>query len=115
MDQIKRYFGNILAGGAVVGLLNWVNDPQNQEKIESFTTFLQDSVPLILTGFAALIAFDIGMKVLGFVNLFLPLVKGLLGVLGGFLQLVLDLLVGGELSFVTWCSVAGAHGEIHGR
>ena len=51
MDQIKRYFGNILAGGAVVGLLNWVNDPQNQEKIESFTTFLQDSVPLILTGF----------------------------------------------------------------
>ena len=41
-------------GGAVVGLLNWVNDPQNQEKIESFTTFLQDSVPLILTGFAAL-------------------------------------------------------------
>ena len=83
MDQIKRYFGNILAGGAVLGLLNWVNDPENQEKIESFTTFLQDSVPVILAGFAALIAFDLGMKLLGFVNLFLPLVKGLLGVLGG--------------------------------
>ena len=83
MDQIKRYFGNILAGGAVLGLLNWVNDPENQEKIESFTTFLQDSVPVILAGFAALVAFDLGMKLLGFVNLFLPLVKGLLGVLGG--------------------------------
>ena len=83
MDQIKRYFGNILAGGAVLGLLNWVNDPENQEKIDSFTTFLQDSVPVILAGFAALIAFDLGMKLLGFVNLFLPLVKGLLGVLGG--------------------------------
>ena len=64
-------------------MLNWVNDPENQEKIDSFTTFLQDSVPVILAGFAALIAFDLGMKLLGFVNLFLPLVKGLLGVLGG--------------------------------
>ena len=83
MDQIKTYFGNILAGGAVLGLLNWVNDPENQEKIESFTTFLQDSVPVILTGFKPLLLFDLGMKLLGFVNLFLPLVKGLLGVLGG--------------------------------
>ena len=63
--------------------MNWVNDPENQEKIESFTTFLQDSVPVILSRFYALIAFDLGMKLLGFVNLFLPLVKGLLGVLGG--------------------------------
>lgn len=77
MDQIKRYFGNILAGGAVLGLLNWVNDPENQKKIDSFTTFLQDSVPLILAGFAALIAFDIGMKVLGFANLLLGVAQAL--------------------------------------
>ena len=41
----------------VLGLLNWVNDPENQEKIESFTTFLQDSVPVILAGFKRLNCF----------------------------------------------------------
>lgn len=79
MDQIKTYFGNILAGGAVLGLLNWVNDPENQKKIDSFTTFLQDSVPVILAGFAALIAFDLGMKLLGFVKLFVPVLTTLIG------------------------------------
>jgi len=81
MEQIQRYFGNILAGGAVLGLLNWVKDPENEGKIESFTTFLEETAPVILGAFAALVGLGIGGKLLGFVNLFLPLVKGLMGVL----------------------------------
>ncbi len=79
MDQIKRYFGNILAGGAVLGLLNWINDPENEGKIDSFTTFLKDSVPAILAGFAALIAFDLGLKLLAFVTGFVPVLMTLIG------------------------------------
>ena len=56
-------------------IVRLINDPENQEKIESFTTFLQDSVPVILVGLLRLIGCSLGMKLLGFVNLFLPLVK----------------------------------------
>ena len=39
-DTIKTFFGNILAGSIVLKMLNWVNDPANQESINKFTDFL---------------------------------------------------------------------------
>ena len=54
-DTVKRFFGNILAGSIVLKMLNWVNDPANQESINKFTDFLKENA-LAIAGIVAFIA-----------------------------------------------------------
>ena len=48
MDRIKKFFGNVLMGGVAVALLEWLQDPKNQESIDNFVDFIVDQAPLIL-------------------------------------------------------------------
>ena len=73
-DRIKQFFGNVLAGG----LLSWLAKPENQDKVQGFADFIRDHGGKILTGILALVALDVGMKLLGFLKLFTPLVKVML-------------------------------------
>ena len=73
-DRIKQFFGNVLAGG----LLSWLAKDENKDKVQGFADFIRDHGGKILTGILALVALDVGMKLLGFLKLFTPLVKGML-------------------------------------
>jgi len=72
-DRIKRFFQNVLVGG----LLGWLAKPENQDKVKGFADFIRDHGGKILTGILALVALDVGMKLLGFLKIFTPLIKGL--------------------------------------
>ena len=51
-DTLKNYFKNILIGGALLGIINWFKDPENQKKIEEFKTFVTENLGKIITGVA---------------------------------------------------------------
>lgn len=72
-DMVKRFLGNIIAGGAVLTLLKWLNDPKNQEGIAKFVDFFTENLPQIL------------LKALGI------LTSGFNKVIGNFINLLLDL------------------------
>lgn len=42
LDQIFDYLFNIVLGGVVLDLIDWFNDPKNQDKINSISRFLSD-------------------------------------------------------------------------
>ena len=73
-DRIKQFFQNVLVGG----LLSWLAKPENKDKVQGFADFIRDHGGKILTGILALVALDVGMKLLGFLKLFTPLVKVML-------------------------------------
>ena len=88
LDMIKRFFKNILLGGFILKALDWFQKEENQKKIQNVITFITDNLDKILVGIAALVGIGIGVKILGFLTLFTPLIgvmavalKGLVGVL----------------------------------
>jgi cytochrome c553 len=88
LDMIKRFFKNILLGGFIMKALDWFQKEENQEKIQNVITFITDHMDKILLGIAALVGLNIGMKILDFLKLFSPLIKGVLFVLKGFLGII---------------------------
>ena len=88
LDMIKRFFKNILLGGFIMKALDWFQNEENQEKIQNVITFITDNLDKILLGIAALVGLNIGLKILGFLKLFSPLIKGVLFVLKGFLGII---------------------------
>ena len=88
LDMIKRFFKNILLGGFIMKALDWFQKKENQEKIQNVITFITDNLDKILLGIAALVGLNIGLKILGFLKLFSPLIKGVLFVLKGFLGII---------------------------
>ena len=89
LDMIKRFFKNILLGGFVLKILDWIKNPENQKKIQEVVTFITDNLDKILLGIAAIVGIGIGAKILSFLTLFTPLVSGLLVVLKGLLGLLM--------------------------
>ena len=82
LDRIKKFFGNVIAGGVV----SWLAKPENRDKIDGFFNFLEDWGGLILGGIAALLAVGVVMQVATFVTSLLAVAKGLtaiFGMLGG--------------------------------
>jgi len=88
LDMIKNFFKNILLGGFILKALDWFQDEENQKKIQNVITFITDNLDKILLGIAALVGIGIGAKILGFLKLFSPLIKGVLFVLKGFLGII---------------------------
>jgi len=83
LDMIKNFFKNILLGGFIMKALDWFQNEENQKKIQNVITFITDNLDKILVGIAALVGLNIGMKILGFLKLFSPLVSGLILVVKG--------------------------------
>jgi len=65
-DNIKRFFTNILIGGALLKLVNWMQDPDNKKSIDKFKNFMVDNAPLILGGLLAIAALPLVSTILGF-------------------------------------------------
>jgi hypothetical protein len=65
-DMIKRFFTNILIGGVVLKIFNWINDPNNKSSVERFKNFMVDNAPLILGGLLAIAALPLVSTILGF-------------------------------------------------
>ena len=64
LDRVKEFFKNILIGGAVGKLLDWINDPENQETIEKIENFFTKNLDKITTGLLLLVGLNIGGKIL---------------------------------------------------
>ena len=82
-ESIVKGFVNLLAGWGLTKLLDWFGNDKNVENVKAFKEFIVNAVPVILKGILALIALDIGLKVLKFVKILAlgssQLLAGLLG------------------------------------
>ena len=82
-ESIVKGFTNLLLGWGLTKFLTWFGNPKNIESVKAFKEFIVNAVPVILKGILALIALDIGLKVLKFVKLIAlgsaQLLTGLLG------------------------------------
>ena len=117
-ERIKQYFGNILAGAAVMWIINWISDPENQKTIDSVLGFIEDHMGLILGGLLALIGIDIGLKLLGFIKMLVVAVKGLSALLlgpAGLIGLTLAGLIAIDKAGGTLDKPAGGNDQITGE
>ena len=87
-EKIKNFFSQVLLGSVVLGIIKWFKDPQNKKKINEVLTFIEDNIPIILTGIATILGIGIGFQIIGFltsltgaVNLLVGGLKLLAGVL----------------------------------
>jgi murein DD-endopeptidase MepM/ murein hydrolase activator NlpD len=90
-DTIKRYFGNILAGSIIVGLVNWFQNPANKGAIDKFSNFITDNAPLILGGILALALLPVASTLLGFTGSILGGIGILTKAIGGLGGLLLKI------------------------
>ena len=67
--KLKTFFLNVVIGMGAVKLFEWLKDPANTEKVQKFKDFLINNAALILGGLAAIAL--------------LPVLSGIMGVLGG--------------------------------
>jgi len=50
-DRVLDYFFNVFLGKTVLGIINWVNDAKNQEKLQSLKRFLVDHGPKLIAAY----------------------------------------------------------------
>ena len=81
-DTLINFFKNIFIGSALLGMINWVNDPENKKRVDEFGKFFTEKAPWILGGIAALTAINIISPLLGFANAVIWVGGGILGFLG---------------------------------
>ena len=67
--QIVKTFGVLLAGWGIDKIFKWLQDPKNKKSVEELKDFITVALPPILKGILALIALDIGLKVLAFAKM----------------------------------------------
>ena len=88
-ESIVGGFMKLLAGWGITQFLKWFGNPKNAENVKAFKEFVVSAVPVVIKGILALIALDIGLKVLAFVKLIaLGSVKLLAGLKGLFLSTI---------------------------
>ena len=68
-DRLKNFFINIAIGSVALKLFDWLNDPNNKDKIEKFEKWISENAPLIVGGLAAIAL--------------LPVLSSLVGLVGG--------------------------------
>ncbi len=79
-DDILGTFGILLAGWGLDKLMKWFGDKKNKQAIEDLKEFIKVTLPPILKGILALVALDIGLKLIGFTA---SIIKGSIALLGG--------------------------------
>jgi hypothetical protein len=77
-DNIKRFFTNILIGGTLLKLVNWIQDPDNKKSIDKFKNFMVDNAPLILGGLLAIASLPIATTLFGLTNTVLGVIATLI-------------------------------------
>ena len=64
-DRVVKFLSALVTGTAIVTFVKWLQDPENQQKMENFVNFVIDTIPIILAGIAGLVAIGIGSKLIG--------------------------------------------------
>ena len=49
--MVKNFFTNVAIGGETYWLFKWVQDPENQEKVENISDMIERWLPWVLGGF----------------------------------------------------------------
>lgn len=114
LDMIKRYIGNILAGGALLAALKWLQDPKNQEKVDGFVDFIVEHAPLILGGILALLALPIASTILGVLGAVGSALTSLIGIVGALSPVLLPLLAAAGLTLLDQ-RPAGGNDQLYGK
>ena len=83
--NIVKWFETLLLGWGINTLLKWWGNPANKKNVEAFKEFMVNTLPAIVNGILALVAFDIGLKIMKLVG---GLALGTLQLLGGLKSLL---------------------------
>jgi len=83
-DKIKNFFTQVLLGSAVLGIINWIKNPENKKKINDVVDFIADNTPIILGGLLAIVGIGIGAKLISFMSGLIGITTTLIGLLGPF-------------------------------
>jgi len=65
-NDIVKTFLILLAGWGVDKIFKWLQDPANTQKVEDFKEFITVALPKVLKGILAIVALNIGAKILKF-------------------------------------------------
>ena len=110
-DHIFNFFKQILLGSALLGLVKWLKDPANQDKIAAFSKFMTETFPEVMGKtidhvrknwkiYAAIAGALVVLNLAGIIA-GLKVVWGVLSAIGGFLfsmkgAFLLPLMLGGS-------------------
>jgi len=88
LDALFNFLKNVILGRIVIGIIDWLGDPENQKKLESLIRFFKDWWPTIVT---AVLLFGTGLggllkSIVGITFRFIPKLLGLLPGLLKFLK-----------------------------
>ena len=88
LDALFNFLKNVILGRIVIGIIDWLGDPENQKKLESLGRFFMDWWPTIVT---AVLLFGTGLggllkSIVGITFKFIPKLLGLLPGLLKFLK-----------------------------
>ena len=88
LDALFNFLKNVILGKIVIGIIDWLGDPENQKKLESLGRFFMDWWPTIVT---AVLLFGTGLggllkSIVGITFKFIPKLLGLLPGLLKFLK-----------------------------
>ena len=88
LDALFNFLKNVILGKIVIGIIDWLGDPENQKKLESLGRFFMDWWPTIVT---AVLLFGTGLggllkTIVGITFKFIPKLLGLLPGLLKFLK-----------------------------
>ena len=76
-DTIMNYLKNIALGSAVLAFMKWLENPENQKKLEDFGNFIVDNLPIIFGGLTAILALNIGTKLMALLGVLKAVAIGL--------------------------------------
>ena len=88
LDALFNFLKNVILGRVVIGIIDWLGNPENQKKLESLIRFFKDWWPTIVT---AVLLFGTGLggllkSIVGITFKFIPKLLGLLPGLLKFLK-----------------------------
>ena len=88
LEALFNFLKNVILGRIVIGIIDWLGDPENQKKLESLGRFFMDWWPTIVT---AVLLFGTGLggllkSIVGITFKFIPKLLGLLPGLLKFLK-----------------------------
>lgn len=91
-DAIKNFFTNVAIGGALAWLFKWVQDPENQEKMDQISDMVEKWLPWVLGGLLALALLPVASTLLTMLGAVKGAFVGLIAVIKGLSPVLLPVL-----------------------
>jgi len=113
LDALFTFLKNVILGRIVIGIIDWLGNPENQKKLESLGRFFMDWWPTIVT---AVLLFGTGLggllkSIVGITFKFIPKLLGLLPGLLKFLKSPMGRIAGLAVGALGVAGIASDGGE----